>query len=101
MEISFAAPGSIGPGALVVGVLDGGGLAPAAMKANEATGGALERAIKLARFRGGQGKLLDVLAPAGVEASRVILAGIGKAEAFDSGAAERLAANVMGKLLTA
>jgi leucyl aminopeptidase len=100
MDISFAPPGAIGPGTLVVGVLDGGVLTPAAMKANQATNGALERAVKLARFRGGQGKLLDVLAPAGVEASRIILAGIGKAEAFESGAAERLAANVMGKLLT-
>jgi len=101
MQISFASPGPIGPGSLVVGVLEGGGLAPSATNANEATGGALARAVELARFKGQAGKLLDVLAPAGVKATRIILAGLGKGEAFDSGAAERLAAAVMGKLLTA
>ena len=100
MQISFVPPGSVGSGSLVVGVAEGGELLPGAMKANEATGGALKRAIALARFKGQAGKLLDVVAPAGVEASRILLAGIGKGEAFDSGAAERLAAAVIGKLLT-
>jgi leucyl aminopeptidase len=99
MQISFVQAGSIGAGSHVVGVLEGGALAPSAIKANEATGGALERAVKAARFKGQAGKLLDVVAPAGVEASRIVLAGIGKGETFDSGAAERLAAAVIGKLL--
>src|SRR5215831_4309744 len=101
MQISFVSPGSIGSGSLVVGVLEGGALAPSSVKANESTGGALERAVKVARFKGQAGKLLDIVAPAGVEASRIILAGIGKGEAFDGGAAERLAAAVIAKLLAA
>src|SRR5260221_11161314 len=100
MQISFVPPGSVGSGSLVVGVAGGGESVPGAMKANEATGGGLKRALALARFKGQAGKLLDVVAPAGVEASRILLAGIGKGEAFDSGAAERLAAAVIGKLLT-
>jgi leucyl aminopeptidase len=100
MEISFGAPGAIGPGALVVGILEGGVLTDAAAKANSATGGALARALGASRFKGQAGQTLEVLAPAGVKASRIVLAGLGKGDAFDEASAERLAAAVLGKLLT-
>jgi leucyl aminopeptidase len=100
MEISFAAPGAIGPGALVVGILEGGALTDAAARANRETGGALARALGASRFKGQVGHMLELLAPAGVKASRIVLAGLGKGEAFDEAAAERLAATVLGKLLT-
>jgi leucyl aminopeptidase len=99
MQVSFGAAGAIGPGALVVGVLDGGELTPAAAKADEATGGALKRAIDLNRFKGKAGQSFEVLAPAGVAASRIVLAGLGKGGAFDAPAAERLAAPILGRLL--
>jgi leucyl aminopeptidase len=100
MEISFASPGAIGPGALVVGILEGGVLSDAAARANAATKGALARALGSSRFKGQAGQTLEVLAPAGVKASRIVLAGMGKPEAFDTAAAERLAAGVVAKLLT-
>src|SRR5258705_716043 len=99
MDIVFASRGGIGPGALVVGILDGGGLTAAAAAADEATGGAVKRALGVSRFKGQAGHSLELLAPAGVKASRIVLAGLGKAEAFDAAAAERLAATVLGRLL--
>ena len=99
MEISFAAPGAIGPGALVVGIFEGGALSQAAIRADEATGGALKRALGVSRFKGQAGHSLELLAPAGVKASRIVLAGLGKPDAFNTAGAERLAATVLGRLL--
>jgi len=99
MDISFSSRGGIGPGALVVGILDGGGLTAAAAAADEATGGAVTRALSVSRFKGQAGQSLELLAPAGVKASRIVLAGLGKTDAFNAAAAERLAATVLGRLL--
>jgi leucyl aminopeptidase len=99
MQISFAAPGSIGPGALVLSVQDGGALSAQAARYDEMTAGALKRAIEVSRFKGQAGQSIEVLAPAGVKSSRIILAGVGKGEKFDGNAAERLAATISGRLL--
>jgi leucyl aminopeptidase len=99
MDISFASRGGIGPGASVVGILDEGGLTAAAAAADEATGGAVTRALSVSRFKGQAGQSLELLAPAGVKASRIVLAGLGKTDAFNAAAAERLAATVLGRLL--
>jgi len=100
MQISFAAPGAIGVGVLVVGVFDGGELAPAAAAADAAASGALKRAVEVSRFKGKSGGMVEVIAPSGVKASRIILAGLGKAQEFSTGTAEKLAAGVLGKLAT-
>jgi leucyl aminopeptidase len=99
MQISFAAPGSIGPGALVLSVQEGGVLSSQAARYDEMASGALKRAIEVSRFKGQGGQSIEVLAPAGVKASRIILAGVGKGEKFDGNAAERLAATISGRLL--
>ncbi len=99
MEIQFERPGGMGEGALVVGALEGGKLTDAASAVDEATGGALSRAIAANRFRGQLGHSLELLVPAGVKATRVILAGLGKGEDFNAASAERLAATIVGRLL--
>jgi leucyl aminopeptidase len=99
MQISFVAPGAIGPGALVLSVQDGGTLSARAARYDEMTSGALKRAIEAGRFKGQAGQSIDVLGPTGVKASRIVLAGVGKGEKFDGNATERLAATVAGKLL--
>jgi leucyl aminopeptidase len=99
MEIQFERPRAIGEGALVVGAFDGGKLGDAAIAVDKATGGALTRAIAASRFRGQSGQSLELLVPAGVKATRVILAGLGKGEDFNAASAERLAATVIGRLL--
>ena len=98
MEIVFERTRTIGEGALVVGAFDGGKLTDAAMAADKAAGGALSRAVAASRFRGQPGQSLELLVPAGVRATRVILVGLGKGEDFDAASAERLAATVVGRL---
>ena len=99
MQISFGSSRAIGPGAWVVGVNDGGVLSPQAARSDEAAGGALKRALTFSRFKGQPGQTIELLAPAGVNSSRIVLAGLGKGEKFDGAAAERLAAGVVGRLL--
>src|SRR5262249_31688464 len=96
---SFTSPGSVGPGALVLSVQDGGTLGSQAAHYDEMTSGALKRAVEVSRFKGQLAQTIDVLAPPGAKASRIVLVGVGKAEKFDGNAAERLAATVAGKLL--
>jgi leucyl aminopeptidase len=99
MQISFVAPGAVGAGALVVGVFDGGELAPAAAATDALVSGALKRAVEVSRFKGKPGGMVEVIAPAGVTATRIILAGLGKGQDFDAGAVEKLAAGVLGRLI--
>ena len=40
--------------------------------------GSLAQAAAATRFSGGKGQTLDVLAPAGVDAARLLLVGVGK-----------------------
>src|SRR5262249_21728992 len=98
LDITFSAPGAIGPGALVVGIQDAGVLSETAERADKASGGAIKRALSFSRFKGQAGQSLDIVAPAGVKASRFVLVGLGKADGFDAAAAERLAATVLGRL---
>ena len=90
MQITFAAPSLKGPGALVVAAFEDG-LSPLAAEVHKATGGALKRAMQTNRFKGKASQVLDLLAPAGLAASRVLLLGFGKQSAFDGRAAEKAA----------
>src|SRR5262245_43448014 len=99
MDISFVPTAAIGSGALVLSVQDGGAFAAQTSHYDELTSGALKRALEVSRFKGQAGQSIEVLAPAGVKSSRIILAGLGKSEKFDGNAAERLAASIAGRLL--
>src|SRR5688572_12076629 len=99
MQISFGSPGAVGPGALVLSVQDGGVLSAQAARYDDMTSGALKRAVEVSRFKGQAGQSIEVLAPAGVKSSRIVLAGVGKGEKFDGNAAERLGATISGRLL--
>ena len=92
MQLTFAAPGQVVSGAWIVGALEGSQLTAAAAKADKASGGAITRGLAVSRFTGKRGQLLEVLAPAGVAASRIVLVGLGKASEFDGHAAEDVAA---------
>ena len=78
MQLSFAAPHAIDSGALIVGALEGGTLSAAAQKADKAAGGALTRGLKVSSFTGKSGQVLEILAPASVKASRILLKPIGR-----------------------
>ena len=99
MQISFAAPkAAIAAGSWVVASAEGSVLSPAAKKADAASGGALSRALAVSRFTGKSGQMLELLAPAGMKASRILLTGLGKPEALDAKAVETLGAEIVAKL---
>ena len=100
MNITFAAPAAVAAGSWVIGAVEGGALLPAAVSADKASGGALTRALKFARFKGQPGQMVEVLAPAGISASRLLLVGLGKPEALDEKALETIGAQVAARLLT-
>ena len=77
LDIAFAKPALPKSGALVL--LMGEGEMPSGVwqQADEATGGAIARALAVAEFKGGKGKTCTILAP-GAGLSRVVAVGIGK-----------------------
>ena len=95
MKLSFAKPGIPKSGALAVGVFDARTLTPAAQQVDEASDGALKRAMAASRFKGGSGESLDVVAPHGVGVDRIILVGLGKAKEFNAVKAEAIGGNVL------
>src|ERR1700743_656882 len=96
MQLSFADPQALSQGAWVVGALEGSALTEAAKAADKASGGAITRALGVSKFTGKKGQVLEVLAPTGVKASRILVVGLGKPAAFDGNAAENAAATAVG-----
>jgi leucyl aminopeptidase len=96
MQIAFAAPSTASEGTLVVGALEGGGLTASVASVDAATGGALTRAKAASRFTGKAGQVLEILAPSGIKASRVLLMGLGGK--FGDRAAEALGASAVGRV---
>lgn len=98
MQFLFVAAVGAEPGALVLGAQEGPVLSPAAAKADKASKGAVTKALAASRFTGKSGQMVEILAPAGLNLSRLILLGLGKPEAFDGAAAELAAAALVAKL---
>ncbi len=101
MQISFAAsPAKIQSGSWVVAASAGAVLTPAARRADKASGGAISRGLKVSRFTGKSGQLLEVLAPTGLSASRILLVGLGKPAALDEKGLETVGAQIVARLHT-
>ena len=98
MKITFAAPAQPKTGALAVPVAADRTLSKAAAQLDKAAEGALSRAMAVSRFSGKSGELLEVLAPAGLANSRVLLYGTGGEEAMSDLAWEELGAKLLGRL---
>ncbi|PKR91215.1 leucyl aminopeptidase [Pleomorphomonas diazotrophica] len=64
----------------------------------EQLAGGLDRAVAATGFSGKPGSFLDILAPAGLSAGRLILVGVGPTAEFDDKAALKLGGQVYGKL---
>ena len=79
-KITFAKPpAAVEDGILVVFVDDRLEAGPAARAVLEPAGGLIARAAAAARFKGKLAATLDVLAPAGLAAERLIVVGLGAA----------------------
>lgn len=98
MQISFGTPANVTQGAWVVGAVEGAELLPAAVRADKAAGGALSRALKVSAFKGKSGQFLEVPAPAGITAARLLLVGLGRADVLDEKTLETLGAQIVGRL---
>jgi len=99
MKITFAAPSLPKAGALVVAILSDRELTPTAARVDKATGGAIGRAMAASRFKGERGQSLMLLAPHGLQATRLLLLGLGKADSLDALAAQNAGGKVVGDLL--
>lgn len=91
MKIRFAEQDLPRSGAVVAGIWEERGPSAAARRLDEATEGAITRALAgAARFSGRKGELLPIVAPARLPLSRIVLAGLGKPEQANSRVFEEL-----------
>ena len=96
MEIEFVPQGPVegeALSAIAVPVFENETLTAAGEALDGATGGALSRAMGSGRFNGDKDQTLDIVAPAGLQASRVVLIGAGDRGKLDDLALERFGAN--------
>jgi leucyl aminopeptidase len=84
MKISFVKSELPSAGTIVVGVLEEHRLTPTAQQVDKLTKGAIGRALGVGRFKGRPDEQLAILAPPGIDASRILLTGLGKADALDA-----------------
>ena len=98
MNISFSATAT--GDAIAAPVFADRTLSAAAQALDSATNGAVLRAIEASRFKGSAGDVLEITAPAGVEATRIVLFGLGEKGDLDGNGAEKAAAIVVKSILT-
>ena len=83
---------------LVVGAFEGRRLSRSGSDMDKSCKGALTRAMKAGRFTGARDQFLDIVAPGGVTAARIVIAGLGKPGSLDSLAAQNLGGNRVAHL---
>ncbi len=98
MKIVFSGPADSGTGAVAVAVGEERVLSPAAQELDRKTSGAIARAMAASRFKGKKGQVLEIPASAGMKASRIVLFGIGKADALDTKTAEEAGGHLVAHL---
>ena len=99
MKISFAELALPKTGAVVVGAWEGRVLTEPARRLDEATGGAVSRAVGAAvRFHGKKNELLPIIGPPEIGASRIVVAGLGKPDAADERLLQDLGGNLVAHL---
>ena len=99
MQITFSSAALPKSGAIIVPVFEDDTASTIITDLDEATDGALTRAMKAAEFDGKKGKTLDIVSPAGLNNSRVVLAGAGAAKDFSALDAEALGGGAIGLVL--
>ena len=100
MKISFSQPALPKSGAIALTVGHDRALGAFGRDLDERAGGALTRAMAAARFTGKPEETLSLFAPAGIDAARVVLVGVGKPEEMTALTAQNAGAAVIAGLLT-
>jgi leucyl aminopeptidase len=99
MKISFAEFQAPSTGAVVVGVWEDRVLTAPARQLDEASGGAITRALAVSpRFQGKRNELVPIVGPANLSASRIVLAGLGKPEEVKGRHLENLGGTLVAHL---
>ena len=74
-------------------------LTPPTEKLDQQTSGAIKRAANSSNFKGKFGEMVEILAPSGIKASRILLVGLGDREKFDGQQAEKVGGKIIVKLM--
>src|SRR3954471_20642705 len=99
MKISFAKFALPQSGAVVVGVWEDRVLTEPARRLDEATGGAVSRAVAAAaRFHGKKNELIPIIGPPELKLSRIVVTGLGKPDAVDERLMQDLGGNLVAHL---
>jgi leucyl aminopeptidase len=99
LAISYLAAVAEPVAALVVFAGADGALSAGAQSADTAAKGAVQSAVKAARFEGGVGEIVELLAPAGISHVRLLVVGTGPADKIDASVAERIGGAIAARLL--
>ena len=99
MKIAFSEISVPSTGTLIVGILAGGGLTPAATDVDQRISGALTKALAAStRFSGKKNSTLVLNAPAGLDLGRVLLIGLGAPQEIDKLQMQALGGRVVAVL---
>src|SRR5262245_52601966 len=98
LKLGFAPFATPAKGVLIVFCEEGLKLGSTARTALEPTGDLVTRAADSDRFKGKNGSALDLLAPAGLSVSRLIVIGVGKARDLKAQDFVKLGGIAMGKM---
>src|SRR5499426_2508749 len=97
LKLEFAPLAALAKGVLVLFCEDGVKFGSAARRALGPSGDLVRRAAAADRFKGKNGSLLDLVAPAGLDASRLVIVGVGKARDLKAQDFVKLGGIAMGK----
>lgn len=100
MKIAFSSPGLPKSGILAVTVAADRSLGALGRELDEKSGGHLTRAMEQGRFNGKAEEVLNLLAPVGLDLPRLLLVGIGAADAFDGTIANNAGAAALAAVQT-
>ena len=99
MQVTFSAAALPKTGAVIIPVFEDGKKSESFTDLDKATDGALARAVKAAGFDGKKGKLLDIVTPAGIDNSRVVLIGAGASKDLGALDAEAIGGSAIANIL--
>src|SRR5262249_27982929 len=98
LKLEFAPLAAPAKGVLVLFCEDGVKFGSAARRALGPTGDLVRRAAAADRFKGKSGSALDLVAPPGLDLSRLVIVGVGKARDFKAQDFVKLGGIAMGKI---
>ncbi len=98
MKINFAALSMPEKGSVVLLVANKRKMSAMGTKLNSMTGGLLDKAMDASGFKGEKKTFLEIVSPAGLENSRLLLAGTGDVDKLDDKDMELIGGGIIGKL---